>query len=471
MGRILVVDDESSVLASFQDMLEEQGHEVVTAARAEEALSLLEAVRPELVVMDINLPGLNGLEAFERIRETNPKLPVIIMTAYGTTDSAIQATKLGAFDYKLKPFDPDAMLQTMGQALECYRLMQRQVVIDPSESLPTDDALVGQSPGMQEVYKAIGRVAESNATVLVRGETGVGKELVARAIYQHSRRSKEPLLVVNCAAIPETLLESELFGHERGAFTGAASRRIGKFEQANGGTLFLDEIGDIPLGPQAKILRTLQEMAFQRVGGNETISVDVRVLAATNRDLERAIDEGKFREDLFHRLNVVSVYVPSLRDRREDLPKLVDYFLESFAKEHETDRPLLSPEGLELLLSHPWPGNVRELRHCIQRAMIFTHGRAIQAEDIRRALKGPTELLSEATPNGEDEGALILQVIRNHLQSHSGMETHGQFMGMVDRLFISEALRMTNGNQTRAAELIGLSRPTLIAKMHKFGIR
>jgi len=470
MGKILVVDDESSVLESFQDMLEGQGHEVVTAPRAEEALSCLDQVSPELVILDINLPGMNGLEAFQLMKEAHPRLPVIIMTAYGTTDSAIEATKLGAFDYQPKPFEPDDLLQTVDQALECFRLMQREVEIDPPELLPTRDALIGQSSGMQEVYKAIGRVAQSDATVLIRGETGVGKELVARAIYQHSRRSNDSLLVVNCTAIPETLLESELFGYEKGAFTGANSRRIGKFEQANGGTVLLDEIGDIPLSTQAKILRVLQEKSFQRIGGNETISVDVRVLAATNRDLERAIEEGQFREDLYHRLNVVSIHIPPLRERRDDIPKLVNYLLEHFSGEHETDKPPLSPEAMELLRLHPWPGNVRELRHCIQRVMIFTRGRAIQAENIRRALSGPTELLSEAVDDSDREADHILLAARRHLAAHRGPITHSKFMAMADRLLVTEALRMTKGNQTHAAELLGLTRPTLAAKIQKYSI-
>ena len=472
MGKILVVDDESSVLEAFQDMLEGQGHEVVTAPRAEEALSCLDQVNPELVILDINLPGMNGLEAFQLMKEAHPKLPVIIMTAYGTTDSAIEATKLGAFDYQAKPFEPHDMLQTVDQALECFRLMQREVEIDPAESRPTRDALIGQSAGMQEVYKAIGRVAQSDATVLIRGETGVGKELVARAIYQHSRRSNDSLLVVNCTAIPETLLESELFGYERGAFTGAHSRRIGKFEQANRGTVLLDEIGDIPLSTQAKILRVLQEKSFQRIGGNETISVDVRVLAATNLNLERAIEEGRFREDLYHRLNVVSIHIPPLRERRDDIPKLVNYFLKHFSGEHETDKPPLSPEAMELLQHHPWPGNVRELRHCIQRTMIFTRGRAIQAENIRRALKGPTELLPEVVADGDREAQTdhLLLAARRHLAAHRGPITHSRFMATADRLLVTEALRMTKGNQTHAAELLGLTRPTLAAKMQKYSI-
>ncbi|OGG56053.1 MAG: Fis family transcriptional regulator [Candidatus Handelsmanbacteria bacterium RIFCSPLOWO2_12_FULL_64_10] len=468
MSKILVVDDESNVLASFEKMLAGQGHEVVTARRAEAALTLLEAERPELLIMDIRLPGLNGLEAFRRIRSSHPRLPVIIMTGYGTTESAIEATKLGAFDYQVKPFEPDDLLRVIDRALEGVRLMQRQVEIDPGTPPASGDALIGQSAGMQEVYKAIGRVAQTDATVLIRGETGTGKELVARAIYQHSLRSAAPLLMVNCVAIPETLLESELFGYEKGAFTGAASRRIGKFEQADGGTILLDEIGDIPLGIQAKILRVLQERSFERIGGNDTIRADVRVLAATNRNLERAISEGKFREDLYHRLNVVTISIPPLRERREDIPRLADYFLERFAGQLKIDRPPLSGDALEALRMHPWPGNVRELEHCIHRAMIFTRGYPIQADDVRRALERPAEGLAGSPAPEEDA---LRDLVQAYLKTHSGASIHGQFLEMADRLLVAEALRLTGGNQTHAARLLGLTRPTLQAKMQKYGIR
>ena len=350
MSRILLVDDEEGVLPALVELLRSEGHEVVTARRAAEALERLAAEEFELVILDVRLPGISGLDALERIKQGQPKLPVIVMTGQGTMETAVEATKRGAFDYHLKPFEPAEMLETIERALEGARLMRGQVAVGSANVAGTEDAIIGQSPGMQQVFKAIGRVAQTDATVLIRGESGTGKELVARAIYQHSLRSDAPLLVVNCVAIPETLLESELFGYEKGAFTGATARRIGKLEQASGGTIFLDEIGDVPPSIQAKILRVLQEREFERLGGNETIRTDVRVLSATNRDLEIAIAEGDFRGDLYHRLDVVTIHVPPLRQRREDLPFLVDYFLERFARELKTDRPPLSEGVMEVLL-------------------------------------------------------------------------------------------------------------------------
>jgi len=469
MSKILVVDDQATVLASFERILSGMGHAVISASQAEAALALLASENPDLVIMDIRLPGMNGLEAFRRMTASRPRLPVIIITGYGTTESAIEAMKLGAFDYQVKPFDPDEMLRTIDRALEGLRLMQRPVNIDPEIVPFAADAIIGQSAGMREVYKMIGRVAPTDATVLIRGETGTGKELVARAIYQHSRRDQAPLLVVNCAAIPETLLESELFGYERGAFTGAVSRRIGKFEQAGGGTVFLDEIGDIPLGMQVKILRVLQDRKFERIGGNETIRADVRVIAATNRNLEEAIEEGRFREDLYHRLNVVSMDIPPLRDRLEDLPRLVDYFLERFTRQLQLSKPILAETAMTALKTHTWPGNVRELEHCLQRAMIYTRGYPIQVEDISRALEpsGEEPLLDET----EDAESRLKEIVKEYLRTQSGQAAHTGFLETVDRLLVGEALRLTSGNQTHAARLLGLTRPTLQAKMQKYGLR
>ena len=373
MSRILVVDDDPSVLAAFEQVLVEQDYEVTTASRGAAALEFLEVGQPDLIVMDIRMPGLSGLETFARIRKTHPKLPVIIMTGFATMETAIEAMQLGAFDYHVKPLNPEEILRSIDSALECVRLMARQVRLDSEQTpSPEEDAIIGQSRAMQEVYKAVGRVAATDAAVLIRGETGTGKELVARAIYHHSLRANAPLVVLNCAAIPEPLLESELFGHERGAFTGADNRRIGKLEQGNGGTLFLDEIGDMPLGTQAKLLRVLQDKSFERVGGGETMRVDLRILAATNRDLENAIAKGQFRQDLYHRLKVFCIEIGPLRERMEDVPRLAAYFLDKFSRELSIERPLLAPEAVELLCRHTWPGNVRELEHCIHRVLIFT---------------------------------------------------------------------------------------------------
>jgi len=468
VARILVVDDERNVLRAFEDLLTARGHEAVSAGGGEEAMRRLKNEDFDLVIMDVCLPGMNGLDALAQIRQIQPTLPVIVMTGQGTTDSAIEATKRGAFDYQLKPFEPAEMLQTIAKALEAARLMKGRLALNPETALPPSDAIVGRSPAMQQLYKAIGRVAATDATVLIRGESGTGKELVARAIYQHSQRSRMPLVVVNCAAIPETLLESELFGYERGAFTGAAARRVGKFEQAHGGTMFLDEIGDIPLTIQAKILRALQDGTFQRLGGNETFRSDARVLCATNRDLERAIATGGFREDLYHRLNVVTLQMPPLRERREDVPALVDYFMNRYARAAGIERPPLAQNALEALVNHTWPGNVRELEHLIQRLMIFTGGYTIQAHDLPWALRtDPHTPADEANPSSEEQW---LSLIRGHLTAYAGNHACEELLEKIERLLIVEALRRSHGNQTHAARLLGLPRPTLHAKMQKYGM-
>ena len=411
---------------------------------------------------------MNGLDALAQIRQIQPTLPVIVMTGQGTTDTAIEATKRGAFDYQLKPFEPVEMLQTIVKALEAGRLMKGRLALNPETAVQQSDAIVGRSPLMQQLYKAIGRVAPSDATVLIRGESGTGKELVARAIYQHSQRNKMPLVVVNCAAIPETLLESELFGYEPGAFTGAMKRRIGKFEQAHGGTIFLDEIGDIPLMIQAKILRALQERTFQRLGGNDTLHSDARVICATNRDLDGAIAAGHFREDLYHRINVVTLQLPSLRQRPDDIPLLVDYFLGRYARAANIEKPPLAQNALDALVNYPWPGNVRELEHLLQRLMIFTGGYTIQVHDLPWTVRAePDAPGGEANPGGEEQW---LSLVRAHLTTYEGNHACEELLEKVERLLIVEALRRSQGNQTHAARLLGLPRPTLHARMQKYGM-
>jgi len=355
MSRILIVDDDARLRTSFEKLLTEEGYEVETASTGEGGLHAVQQKTPDLVIMDVRMPGMSGLETLRAIREIEPKLPVIVMTAFGTTDTAIEATKLGAFDYVLKPFDIPDILTVIEQALEAGRFMRARVELNVVPETAPADAIIGRSEAMQEVYKAIGRVAPTDATVLIRGESGTGKELVARAIYQHSLRSDKPFLVINCVAIPETLLESELFGYEKGAFTGAVNRRIGKIEQAHSGTVFLDEIGDMPLSIQAKILRLLQEKSLERLGGRESIPADVRILAATNRDLESALAEGRFREDLYYRLKVVTIELPPLRERKGDGALLCDYFLARFAKEMALDNPGMTEEAKAMIASNPWP--------------------------------------------------------------------------------------------------------------------
>ena len=419
--------------------------------------------------MDVRLPGMDGLETFRAIHEMEPKLPVIVMTAYGTTETAIEATKLGAFEYVLKPLEFPDMLALIGQALEAGRFMRSRVELDVAPTNTAVEAIIGRSKPMQEVYKAIGRVAPTDATVLIRGESGTGKELVARAIYQHSLRAAKPFLVINCVAIPETLLESELFGYEKGAFTGAVNRRVGKFEQAHGGTVFLDEIGDMPFSIQAKILRLLQEKSIERLGGRDPIPVDVRIIAATNRDLEAALAAGKFREDLYYRLKVVTIWLPPLKERPEDLTLLAEYFLARFAREMGLDNPGMDAPAKALLRNHQWPGNVRELANAMQKALIFSRGYPIHPEDLTLAMGVGNQGRGLEGEQGADE--VIRQWLRRSLVAGDGKDLFDTVMDRFARLLISEALDLTNGNRSRAARLLGISRPTLLSKIDKYRLK
>jgi nitrogen regulation protein NR(I) len=469
MGHILIVDDDAQLRQSFEKLLTAEGHTVKTAASGEAAISLVKAAVPDLVIMDVRMPGMSGLEAFRAIHEIEPKLPVIIMTAFGTTETAIEATKLGAFEYVLKPFENiQDILALIGQALEAGRFMRSRVELDVAPDTAAADAIIGRSKPMQEVYKAIGRVAPTDATVLIRGDSGTGKELVARAIYQHSLRSAKPFLVINCVAIPETLLESELFGYEKGAFTGAVNRRVGKFEQAHGGTVFLDEIGDMPFSIQAKILRLLQERSIERLGGREPIPVDVRIIAATNRDLEAALAQGRFREDLYYRLKVVTLWLPPLKERAQDITLLAEYFLARFAKEMGMGNPGTTAEAKMLLQNYPWPGNVRELANAMQKALIFSRGYPIHPEDVSRAIGGES-LAKEAGDQQADE--IVRQWVRQTLAAGEGKDVFEACMDRFASLIISEALDLTGGNRSRAAKILGISRPTLLSKIDKYRLR
>jgi nitrogen regulation protein NR(I) len=468
MGTILVVDDDPQLRQSFEKLLTQEGHTVWVAANGEAALATVKAQVPDLVIMDVRMPGMSGLETFRRLHEIEPKLPVIIMTAYGTTETAIEATKLGAFDYVLKPFDIPDILALIEQALEAGRFMRSRVEMDAVPDTASTDALIGRSKPMQEVYKAIGRVAPTDATVLLRGDSGTGKELVARAVYQHSLRANKPFLVINCVAIPETLLESELFGYEKGAFTGAVNRRVGKIEQANGGTVFLDEIGDMPFSIQAKILRLLQEKSIERLGGREPIPVDVRIIAATNRDLETALAEGRFREDLYFRLKVVTLWLPPLKGRPDDIPLLAEYFLARFAKEMGLDNPGMTPEAKAMLSSYHWPGNVRELANAMQKALIFSRGYPIRPEDISQAIGAAGAVrLSDDHQTHET----VRQWVRQTLLFGAGDNMFDTFMDRFGSILVSEALDLSGGNRSRAAKLLGLSRPTLLSKIDKYHLR
>ncbi len=465
MSEVLIVDDDGQLRSSFSKLLAEEGHTVRTAPSGEAGVEEVEKQPPDLVVLDVKLPGISGLEAFERIKKIVPGLPVIVMTAYGTTDTAIEATKLGAFDYILKPFDIPAVLELIERALESASLMRSRVKLGGETTEVSGDVLIGRSQVMQEVYKSIGRVAPTDATVLIRGESGTGKELVARAIYQHSRRSTEPFRVINCVALPETLLESELFGYERGAFTGAHSRRVGKLEQAHGGTIFLDEIGDMPLTIQAKLLRLLQEKSIERLGGNKTISVDVRILAATNRNLERAIETGQFREDLYYRLKVVTVSLPPLRERREDIPLLCDYFMSYYAREMGVDPPGITQAAQQVIGNNHWPGNIRELANTLKKALIFSSGYPIRPEDISYAIaEGEASAESETQATMEEAARKWVKAI---LLSNDYKDRYNYLMDTFGSIVVSEALQLTSNNRSQAAKLLGLARPTLLSKIEK----
>lgn len=470
MAEILIVDDDPQLRQSFEKLLRQENHTVRTAATGEAGIAMVRSQPLDLLIMDVRLPGISGLEAFQAVRSIEPRLPVIIMTAFGSTETAIEATKMGAFDFVLKPFDIPDILSLINQAIEAGRFMRSRVQMDLQTSVEgagTTEAIIGRSKSMQEVYKAIGRVAQTDATVLIRGESGTGKELAARAIYQHSLRADRPFLVINCVAIPETLLESELFGYEKGAFTGAANRRVGRIEQANGGTVFLDEIGDMPFNIQSKILRLLQEKSIERLGGREVIPVDVRIIAATNRDLEASLAGGKFREDLYYRLNVVTLWLPPLRERQGDIPLLGEYFLGRFAREMDIDNPGLTEMAKAVLRTYSWPGNVRELANAIQKALIFSRGCPIDADDISQAIGG------EAPGKNLDNGSLD-EAIRQWIRKGFDVQDPNMFDALMDRfasMLIREALNLTAGNRSRAAKLLGLSRPTLLSKIERYRLK
>jgi len=466
MSRILIVDDDPQLRKSFEKLLSEEEHTVFSASTGENGCRIVQSSQVDLVIMDVRLPRMSGIESFQKIKEIEPKLPVIIMTAFGTTDTAIEATKLGAFDYVLKPFNIPDMLSLIDQALEAGRFMRTPVGIDTVPEAEISEAMIGKSAAMQEVYKAIGRVAPTDTTVLIRGESGTGKELVARAIYQHSFRSEKPFLVINCVAIPETLLESELFGYEKGAFTGAIQKRVGKIEQAHGGTVFLDEIGDMPVSIQAKILRLFQEKTIERIGADEPIHVDVRIIAATNRNLEEYLNKGLFREDLYYRLNVLTIALPPLRERLDDVSELSSYFLAKFSREMSSANPGISEEATKLLSTWAWPGNVRELANTIQKALIFSRGGPISSEDIASIIHD--ESPSQDYTNTEE---VIKQWIRQLLRSKNDKDIFAHLMDRFGSIVIKEVLDLTRGNQTQAAKLLGLSRPTLQSKIEKYGLR
>jgi two-component system nitrogen regulation response regulator GlnG len=469
MASLLLIDDEPALLVDqLTHALGPQGVRIEAACTAEEGLRQAAARPPDVILLDVRLPDLSGLEAFQRLRRIDARIPVIFITWAAAADTAIEAMKGGAYDYLFKPLDLGRLREVIRQALELGRLMREPAVV--AETPPEDDrgdAIIGRCPAMAEVYKAIGRVAGQNVTVLISGESGTGKELVARAIYQHSDRADKPFLALNCAAIPEALLESELFGHEKGGFTGADRRRIGKFEQCNGGTLFLDEIGDMPLALQAKILRLLQEQSFERVGGNETIRTDVRLIAASHRDLKAWSAEGKFRPDLYYRLSVFAVHLPALRDRGDDLAMLVAHFLRRYSRELGREVRTASPEALELLRRHVWPGNVRELQGVLKQAILQASGAVLIPGFLPESLTAPPGPAAGPSP-APAEGFSFEAFILKRLEEGAG-DLHAEAHQELDRLLVRLVLRHTRGNQLQAARLLGISRQTLRLKARELG--
>ncbi len=467
MPTLLVIDDETPILHAFGRVFRAPDVQLLTATTAAEGLDLLARERPDAVLLDINLPDESGLKAYGRLREIDARVPVLFITGHGTTDQAIEAMKLGAFDFLMKPLDVKSLRELVGRAFEISRLMRVPALVAGQEAAPEgapSDVLVGRCPAMQDVYKAIGRVASQPVTVLILGESGTGKELVARAVYQHSGRAHAPFLAINCAAIPEALLESELFGHEKGAFTGAERRRIGKFEQCTGGTLFLDEIGDMTPLTQTKLLRVLQDQTFERVGGNETIRTDVRLIAATNHDLEKLVAEGEFRKDLYYRLSSFTIKLPPLRERGEDVTLLVDHFLRRFSRELNKEAKVVAPEALEVLRKYHWPGNLRELQSVLKQALLHASG-PILLPGFLPPLGGAEAAALAEGADGRDWDAFI----GGRLEAGS-QDLYAELMGQVERHLLTRVLTHTGGNQLQAAKILGITRGSLRTKIRALGI-
>jgi len=481
--KILVVDDEQAICWAFTQLLQPEGYRVLVAASAEEGLELAAQELPDLVILDIRLPGLSGLDALPRFRAQNPDAPVLVMTAHGTMETAIEATKRGACNYLLKPVHNQDVLHHIRTALEQRSLsMEVAQLRRELEGLSGLQSLAGKTPAMQEVYKKIGAVAPTGSSVLILGESGTGKELVAKAIHDYSERARGPFIAVNCASMPEPLLESELYGHVKGAFTGAIRDKAGKAEVASGGTLFLDEIGEMPLAIQAKLLRFLEEKRFERVGSTESIEVDVRILAATNQDLRLRIRKQLFREDLYYRLNVVSIALPPLRERKDDIPLLVTHFLRRGMghqpmNAHGQDaratlkQPDISQEAMKLLGRYDWPGNVRELKNAIEHAVILARGQAIAPEHlpghILQALRG------EEPSSGQTLEELVRQRTHQALDKAEGQaegNAFGEVTADIEKAIIATTLKRACGNQVQASRWLGMHRTTLRKKMEDYGL-
>ncbi len=474
MPSVLVVDDDRTILLLAEKALAPIA-DVVTAETAEQALEKLTQSNFDAVLLDIQLPDRSGLAAFCEIREFDSKLPVIFMTIEAASDTVIEAMQLGAFDYLAKPLAVDSLRDLVDKAIEQRKMSSVPVALsaDELDTVDSGELFIGRSTAMLEVFKAIGRVSQQDVPILIRGESGTGKELVARAIFQHSHRVEGPFLAVNCAALPDNLLESELFGHEKGAFTGAESRRIGKFEQCNGGTLFLDEIGDMAPSVQAKVLRVLQDQRFERVGGNNELTTDVRIVAATNRPLEQMVKDGEYRQDLLYRLNGVTIDLPPLRDRKEDIKLLIQHFLGQAKSElKKPNLEGLAPETLELLLAYDWPGNVRQLRAVIRRSVLDATMSVIFSDILPREIQGQNRLNKSETSSSianAAEGTALPQLVDRLLREKS-TNVYAESMEYMEKFVLLKVLRATEGNQSQAAEILGITRGKLRDRINTYGI-
>lgn len=462
--RILLIEDDASTAASLQKVLCAEGYEVDIAGRGDVGLAQAQRQHYDVVITDLRLPGLGGLELVAQLHAAKPKQAIVLMTAHGTTETAIEATKLGACDYLLKPFEADELLDLIASSVASSRLMSEPVEMGAAQS--NRSAIIGNSRAMQAIYKEIGRVAATPATVLIRGPTGTGKELIARAIYNHSDRADKPFIAVNCAAIPDGLLESELFGHERGAFTGAQARRIGRFEQAHGGTIFLDEIGDLNAITQGKLLRVLQERCIQRLGSEANIPVDVRVLAATHRDLETAIEVSEFREDLFYRLSVVTIALPPLNKRAEDIPLLAKYFIHRFGVELGLAAPAVQTEAITYLQSQPWPGNVRELGNVIRQALLLARPFAISLDHVQQVI---AKIRKPVAHSQQTHAAYITELL-GRTQNGDLQNAFEHMLADLEPELYRQAIRLAQGNQSKAARWLGVTRMKMREKLAQFGL-
>ena len=446
---ILVVDDETSVREALTDILTHSGYRVEVAGSGSEGLEKIETLTPDVVLMDIRMPDIDGIKVLELVRRRGDRMPIILITAYGSTQTTIEAMQLGAFDYLMKPLRITEMLDVVKKAVEVKELVDRARSGENIAELETD-AMIGLSPIMQNVYKIIGRVSNTNATVMIRGESGTGKELVAQATHYNSVRKDRPFVKINCASIPENLLESELFGHEKGAFTGAVASKPGKFELAHRGTIFLDEIGEMSMSTQTKLLRVLQEREFERVGGTETIKVDVRIVAATNKDLEKSIEAGAFREDLYYRLNVVEIILPPLRERKADIPALVNHIIKGCSTEHNKAIRGFSEAAMDVLMGYDWPGNIRELKNICERAVLMSTGPVLGVEELPVTLKKKARRYNWLN---EIPGGSLKEIVSE-----------------VEREIVLRALEENNWNRSAAAQSLKMNRSSFYAKLKDLGI-